>query len=250
MAINSKDHILVNDSKNKRLVLFTLFGQILDIIVLDTLRIVDITVTKEDYIVAVGKTIIRIYEGQDIIYQFLPHYIPNKMELPVLVSTDFNNESNQIYLLDKANLAIHIFNAKFEFTEIKDLRDNITLPTKLHIVNKNEFLITDEYDHCIKHFHYFTKGLCACKSYGRFGIGISEFVRPSGISHDVNNNFIVVDKENHRIKILNSMGNVTAKTGILGSSSNSFNHPYDVTVTSNGFIIVTDQLNHRVVLYF
>ena len=147
MAINSKDHILVNDSKNKRLVLFTLFGQILDIIVLDTLRIVDITVTKEDYIVAVGKTIIRIYEGQDIIYQFLPHYIPNKMELPVLVSTDFNNESNQIYLLDKANLAIHIFNAKFEFTEIKDLRDNITLPTKLHIVNKNEFLITDEYDH-------------------------------------------------------------------------------------------------------
>lgn len=250
MAINSKDHILVNDSENRRLVLFTLFGQIVNIIVLDTLRIVDITITKEDYIVAVGKAIIRIYEGQHIIYQFLPHYIPNKMELPILVSSDFNKESNQIYLLDKANLAIHIFNDKFEFTGIKDLRENITMPTKLHIITKNEFLITDEYDHCIKHFQYFTESLYACKSYGRFGIGILEFVRPSGISHDANNNFIVVDKENHRIKIMNSMGNVTAKTGILGGSLNSFNHPHDVAVTSNGFIVVTDELNHRVVLYF
>ncbi len=86
------------------------------------------------------------------------------------------------------------------------------------------------------------------------GIGsLASFNNPSGIAVDNANNIYVSDQYNHKIRKIDSLGNVStlAGTGIAGAvdgSSNlaSFNFPYGLVIDSSNNVYVTDLWNSKI----
>lgn len=81
----------------------------------------------------------------------------------------------------------------------------------------------------------------------------SEFNFPTASIFDSNGNLLVVDRGNHKIKKIDSSGNVTtiAGTGVLGSLDGplavaTFNYPSSVVEDSQGNLFVCDQSNHKI----
>ncbi|MEZ4852988.1 T9SS type A sorting domain-containing protein [Flavobacterium sp.] len=81
----------------------------------------------------------------------------------------------------------------------------------------------------------------------------SQFYYPTVVVLDNTNAIIVVDRSNHKIRKIDSLGNVTtiAGTGTIGSAdgtalSATFKYPDGAIVDSYGNIFITDQSNHRI----
>ena len=81
----------------------------------------------------------------------------------------------------------------------------------------------------------------------------SDFNFPTASIFDSNNNLLVVDRGNHKIKKIDSSGNVItiAGTGVLGSLDGSisvatFNYPSSIVEDSQGNLFVCDQSNHKI----
>lgn len=81
----------------------------------------------------------------------------------------------------------------------------------------------------------------------------SEFNFPTASIFDSNNNLLVVDRGNHKIKKIDSSGNVItiAGIGVLGSLDGSisvatFNYPSSIVEDSQGNLFVCDQSNHKI----
>lgn len=83
--------------------------------------------------------------------------------------------------------------------------------------------------------------------------GLSQFNLPTVVVKDNDGNLIVVDRSNHKIRKIDTSGNVTtlAGTGSIGSAdgtafSASFKYPDGAIVDSNGNVFITDQSNHKI----
>lgn len=81
----------------------------------------------------------------------------------------------------------------------------------------------------------------------------SEFNFPTASIFDSNNNLLVVDRSNHKIRKITPAGIVStlAGTGAIGSTdgatlSATFRYPDGAIVDSNGNIFITDQSNHKI----
>ena len=81
----------------------------------------------------------------------------------------------------------------------------------------------------------------------------SQFNYPTVVVIDNAENLIVVDRSNHKIRMITPIGNVTtiAGTGVAGSLDDAaltatFRFPDGAIVDSNGNIIITDQSNHKI----
>ena len=59
-------------------------------------------------------------------------------------------------------------------------------------------------------------------------------------------NIYVCDSEGCQILIFNNEGNIIAKYGRLGEGNGELKRPNGITVDSQGRVIVSDSLNHRV----
>lgn len=81
----------------------------------------------------------------------------------------------------------------------------------------------------------------------------ASFTNPSGLCVDKDNNVLVADRLNHRIRKITPNGDVTtlAGDGLVGTTdgelaSARFNQPYGVAVNDNGVIVVADLSNNRI----
>ena len=84
-------------------------------------------------------------------------------------------------------------------------------------------------------------------------ISIAQFNLPTTSNFDSNNNLLVVDRGNHKIKKISPSGDVLPflGTGVMGSldgPSNvaTFNFPTSIVEDSNGNFFICDQSNHRI----
>lgn len=82
---------------------------------------------------------------------------------------------------------------------------------------------------------------------------LSVFDHPGGLSVDASGQVYIADTNNHVIRKIDLLGNVTtlAGSGFIGDADGmgaaaAFYHPEDVVVTSSGIIYVADTLNHVV----
>ena len=84
-------------------------------------------------------------------------------------------------------------------------------------------------------------------------ISIAQFNLPTTTFFDSNNNLLVVDRGNHKIKKINTNGDVTTLvgTGVMGSldgisNTATFNFPTSIVEDSNGNFFICDQSNHKI----
>ena len=86
------------------------------------------------------------------------------------------------------------------------------------------------------------------------GLGTNaRFNKPYGLTIDLEDNIIIADEWNHKIRKITPAGMVStiAGLGIAGgengdASNTTFNFPWDVAVDSSGFIYVADGLNYAI----
>jgi sugar lactone lactonase YvrE len=80
----------------------------------------------------------------------------------------------------------------------------------------------------------------------------ARFNAPLGITVDGDGNLCVADSDNHRIRKIDTSGNVTTFAGSTQGSNDGagtaarFNHPYGITVDGDGNLYVADSDDHRI----
>ncbi|KAL7672816.1 hypothetical protein ACOME3_007696 [Neoechinorhynchus agilis] len=115
----------------------------------------------------------------------------------------------------------------------------------------------------------FDKGMKLLLSIGTLGVACGYFNRPCGVAIDtVLKRLLVVDKDNHRVQIFSmdrikefisqSRGDqrnnctVIMPSAVIGSRGfgyGQFSYPYDVAVSQESKIAVTDTMNYRIQLF-
>jgi predicted membrane-bound mannosyltransferase/sugar lactone lactonase YvrE len=87
---------------------------------------------------------------------------------------------------------------------------------------------------------------------GGTGAAPGFFLGPRGLAIDTQGWIYVADSNNHRIQILNAAGELQQTWGFYADSSageaaaGGFNQPWDLSVASDGSVIVVDTWNHRI----
>ncbi|WP_102348177.1 stalk domain-containing protein [Bacillus sp. Marseille-P3661] len=82
----------------------------------------------------------------------------------------------------------------------------------------------------------------------------AQFNFPTGLAFDTNGNLYVADSLNHVVRVITSAGEVQTVAGIAGESGNKvgpeskaqFHRPSDVTVLTNGELLIADEMNNKV----
>ena len=67
-----------------------------------------------------------------------------------------------------------------------------------------------------------------------------------GLSVNKSGHLMVCDTGNHRIQVFEVDGKFVGKFGIRGSNLGEFSSPQSLAVLSNGRIVESDVLNHRI----
>lgn len=84
------------------------------------------------------------------------------------------------------------------------------------------------------------------KEFGSYGSGEGEFDCLAGVAVNRIGQYIIADRYNHRIQVLDPSGRFLRAFGSQGTADGRFNYPWGITTDALGFIYVCDKENHRV----
>ena len=84
------------------------------------------------------------------------------------------------------------------------------------------------------------------KEFGTYGSGEGEFDCLAGVAVNRIGQYIIADRYNHRIQVLDPSGRFLRAFGSQGAADGRFNYPWGITTDALGFIYVCDKENHRV----
>ena len=84
------------------------------------------------------------------------------------------------------------------------------------------------------------------KEFGTYGSGEGQFDCLAGVAVNRIGQFIIADRYNHRIQVLDPSGRFLRAFGSQGTADGRFNYPWGITTDALGFIYVCDKENHRV----
>ena len=87
------------------------------------------------------------------------------------------------------------------------------------------------------------------KEFGTYGSGEGEFDCLAGVAVNRIGQYIIADRYNHRIQVLDPSGRFLRAFGSQGTADGRFNYPWGITTDALGFIYVCDKENHRVQVF-
>ena len=113
------------------------------------------------------------------------------------------------------------------------------------ICDDGAILVANTGENCIA---VFTSDGSPSTSVGRYGGKPLEFKEPMGIAiHPITKDVFIADFENHRIQVLSSHSlEFITRCGFYGKKDGQFNHPWDVSFDSDGYVYVADSGNNRI----
>ena len=273
MAVDRNEDIVVidnispdatNDDIHFRLINFTFNGEINFYVSLHPMRPVDVTIDFHNNYYVTSNTLVKKYRRTELIFQFVPHYNANTMQLPAICSIQFNSDQDNLFLLDEANVCIQVFDCELgQYQSTIDLSEFVMKPSKLHIQNKSTLIVTDKTTNSVVLCHYNKNSILHSKTIGCHGIGHGEFVSPTATTTDWSGNILVCDTGNHRVCVLHAVsGHYRTCIGQLGDGLRSLKSPADIHLhyfdsccgrrenKSKGLkMLIADKSNNRIVVY-
>jgi len=138
---------------------------------------------------------------------------------------------------------------------------NLNYPTGVFVDGAGNIFIADYYNHCIRKVDV-TGTITTVAGTGTAGYNgddisatSANLYYPYGVCVDSSGNIFIADRENHRIRKVDTSGTITtvAGTGTAGYSGDGgsatsalLNYPFGVCVDASGNIFIADRENHRI----
>ena len=82
--------------------------------------------------------------------------------------------------------------------------------------------------------------------FGAYGSGPGEFIWPTALAFDGEDQLYLADEHNHRVTVFDTDGNYLSHWGVHGATAGELNGPAGLAFDANGDLYVSDQRNHRV----
>lgn len=109
--------------------------------------------------------------------------------------------------------------------------------------DKGSVFISDTNNHRIQQF---TLEGVFLRTWGSNGSGNAQFNMPKGIAVAADGSVYVADRDNHRVQQFSSTGSFIRSWGGLGEATGKFNEPQSIAITPNGQVYVADKQNDRI----
>ena len=165
-----------------------------------------------------------------------------------------------VYVVDHNNQRIQKFSSAGTFITKWGSEGSgdgeFSYPGGIAIDGDGNVYVADQYNNRIQKFS--SAGTFITK-WGSEGSGDGEFIDPEGIAIDGDGNVYVADTgnannyfagiSNQRIQKFSSAGTFITKFGGFGSEPGLLNFPYDLSITPNGKIYVSDMGNNRIQVF-
>nr|XP_058943691.1 E3 ubiquitin-protein ligase TRIM71-like [Pocillopora verrucosa] len=252
-AVNERDEIVITDSCNNRVQVFSSDGTYLRSFGSKGNKEGEfnspkgIAIDNESGIIFIADTAnhrIQLFSEQG---EFLNKFgvegnLDHQLSFPYGLS--IGSDGNCI-VGDSGNNKIKLFSRTGQFQRSIGSEGSFTFP--FYCIQYKEYLIASDFkEDCIKVFdkagHFLYK-------FGKRGTGDGEFNGPYHLSINKAEHLMVCDENNHRIQLFEVNGNFIGKFGSKGKKIGRFSRPLSSAVLSDGRIVVTEFYNHRVQIF-
>ena len=252
VAVNERDEIVVTESANSRVQVFSSDGTYLRSFgrkgnkqgEFNCPRGITIHETNNIIVVDSGNHRVQLFSEQgEYLSQFggkgnLDHQLSNPLGLSV-------DSKGNIIVADKHNKSMKIFSPDGHYLSIFRGEGSFTSP--IHCIQYEKYLIvSDSEEHCIK---VFDRNGNFLYKFGKRGKGNGEFIKPRCLSINKAGHVMVCDASNHRVQVFELSGKFITKFGSQGVSKGEFDMPTATAVLSDGRIVVSDFNNHRIQIF-
>ena len=155
------------------------------------------------------------------------------------------DSDHNVIVADSGNKVVKIFSLDGHF--LRKIGKEGSFKRPWHCIQYDNYLIvSDSDDNCIKVFHNDGKFLY---TFGKEGSGDGEFDQPRCLSVNNAGQLMVCEKGNRRVQVFELSGKFAGRFGTLGSRIGEFNFPLSTAVLSDGRIVVTEFENHRIHIF-
>ncbi|KAI8482834.1 hypothetical protein Bbelb_394960 [Branchiostoma belcheri] len=210
VAVSPENYIIVADSSNHRVQVFTPSGQL-----------------------------VRVFGS----------YGTGEGEFDCLAGVTVNSQG-WIVTADRYNHRVQIFdsNGRFirQFGQEGSRDGQLSYPWGVATDRMGFIYVCDKDNHRVQVFRL---DGAFVRKFGRLGNGNGQFENPHYIAVARDNRVIVSDSSNHRLQVFDKYGRFLLKFGSEGSGNGQFKYPRGVAVDQEGHIIVGDSGNNRLQLF-
>ena len=212
VAVNDEGNILVADSGNHRIQMFTNDGQFLTSVG-----------TK-------GTGPLQFGDPKDIA---------------------LNTHNKKVYVVDNKNNCIQVLNSDLSFSNIfggkrGSKKGNFRYPWGVTCDNTGNVYVADGGNDRIQ---IFTASGEFVRKFGHYGSGEGELHWPVGVAVDSRGMVFISDSSNHRISVFTTDGSFVECFGQRGTSSGEFFEPRWLAVDDCGVLCVCDRNNSRIQIF-
>ncbi|XP_078702852.1 tripartite motif-containing protein 2-like isoform X1 [Branchiostoma floridae x Branchiostoma belcheri] len=257
VAVSPENYIIVADSSNHRVQVFTPSGQLVRVFgsygtgegEFDCLA--GVTVNSQGWIVTADRYNhrVQIFDSNGrFIRQFGQEGSRDgQLSYPWGVATD---RMGFIYVCDKDNHRVQVFRLDGAFVRkfgrLGNGNGQFENPHYIAVARDNRVIVSDSSNHRIQVFDKYGRFLL---KFGSEGSGNGQFKYPRGVAVDQEGHIIVGDSGNNRLQLFRQDGSFLCAFGSWGSGDGEVKGLEGVALTSRGNVVVSDRENHRIQIF-
>ncbi|XP_058957430.2 E3 ubiquitin-protein ligase TRIM71-like [Pocillopora verrucosa] len=254
VAVNERDDIVVTDTDNHRVQVFSSDGTYLRSFgrksdkqgELNWPAGIAFDKNKRSIVVDSSNHRVQLFNDQG---EYLSQFggegnLDHQLRAPLGLSVD---RSENIIVADWGNKVIKTFSPSGQFLYKLGEGEGEGFTCPCHCIQYDKYLIvSDAGEHCIKVFDINGNFLY---KFGNKGKMDGELNSPGFLSVNKAGHLMVCDRDNHRVQVFELSGRFVTKFGKKGSGPGEFMFPTSTAILSDGRIVVADCLNNRIQIF-
>jgi DNA-binding beta-propeller fold protein YncE len=166
------------------------------------------------------------------------------------VGLAFNDQTQQLYVVDSKKHQIIVFNTNGEVANTIGDRGSdkgqFNYPTNIAIDQKGRLYVADTMNFRVQ---ILQNDGTHINSFGKLGDGRGQFSRLKGISIDRDGHIYAVDAAFNNVQIFNDNGQLLLSFGKAGTEPGGFYLPAGAHIDRNNKLFIADQLNLRIQMF-